>query len=384
MKLLLIVGTANDIFIYNYAKWLKKSMDVTIDVFEFYPSKQQGYGNEYYDNVTSAKGCVLPISRGKSIVDVIVRGRNLNKFLKDKHYDIIHSHWVVAPIALQTSLKRHCDKLVLTFWGGEFKNQRILGSKKLYRYFISHLSKDIDCIINSGSGKQKILDMLPHYKGLYKSASFGSAPLESLYELMNTESKTESKKQLGYPTNKLSVLIGYSGKPLHRHIAIIKAMNLYPGLLNQIHIVAPMTRGATDNYINLVENEIKRLGFSYTIYNGHFLNDTEMARIRNATDIVLQLSEWDGFSRSIIECLCAKSVLIYGDWLNYKSHLDAHGFEGIEVSSVETGVKKLVDILPHLEEYKNMIEKNHENGRHQAIWSECIVDWVNAYQDILK
>ena len=168
MKLLLIVGTANDIFIYNYAKWLKKSMDVTIDVFEFYPSKQQEYGNEYYDNVTSAKGCVLPISRGKSIVDVIVRGRNLNKFLKDKHYDIIHSHWVVAPIALQTSLKRHCDKLVLTFWGGEFKNQRILGSKKLYRYFISHLSKDIDCIINSGSGKQKILDMLPHYKGLYK------------------------------------------------------------------------------------------------------------------------------------------------------------------------------------------------------------------------
>ena len=51
MKLLLIVGCANDIFVYNYAKWLKKSMNVSIDIFEFFPSSQQSFGTEYYDNV---------------------------------------------------------------------------------------------------------------------------------------------------------------------------------------------------------------------------------------------------------------------------------------------------------------------------------------------
>ena len=81
MKLLLVVGCANDIFVYNYAKWLKKSMDVSIDVFEFFPSSQQGYGNEYYDNVATAKGYFIPLRRGKMLVDSIVRGKNLKLFL---------------------------------------------------------------------------------------------------------------------------------------------------------------------------------------------------------------------------------------------------------------------------------------------------------------
>ena len=42
MELLLVAGTSNDIFIYNYAKWLKKTMDCRIDVFEFSPSAFQG------------------------------------------------------------------------------------------------------------------------------------------------------------------------------------------------------------------------------------------------------------------------------------------------------------------------------------------------------
>lgn len=382
MNILLIVGSANDIFIYNYAKWMKKSMNCHIDVFEFYPSKRQGYGNEYYENIGSASSCGIPVVR--IYIDPYIKARNLSSFLKGKKYDIIHCHWVVAPIVLQSNLKRHCHKLILTFWGGEFLKQKILGSSKLYHYYINHLSKDVDCIINGENGKQELLDLLPHYKGLYKPASLGSAPLESLYELMHTESKTESKKKLDFPTNKFSVLIGYSGKPIHHHIAIIKTMNLYPDLCEQIHIVAPMTRGAADNYISLVENELKGLGISYTIFSGRFLSNIEIARIRNATDIVLQLSEWDGFSRSIIECLCAKSILIYGDWLGYERHLKPNGFDGICVKSIEEGVNKISKIINNMPQYEEMLKNNHESGKTKYMWSECIKDWVNAYNDLLK
>ena len=69
MKLLLIVGCANDIFVYNYAKWLKKSMSVSIDIFEFFPSSQQSFGAEYDDSVTIAEGYFLPFRRGKMLID---------------------------------------------------------------------------------------------------------------------------------------------------------------------------------------------------------------------------------------------------------------------------------------------------------------------------
>ena len=382
MNLLLIVGAANDIFIYNYAKWLKASMNVCIDVFEFYHSNQQGYGYEYFDNVISAKGCDIPKIR--VFVDSCLLGGQLKKYLNNKMYDIIHCQWIVAPFVLQRNLKKHCKKLILTFWGGEFDKQKILYSNKLYRYNLNRLSKQVDCIINDYNGKMAILNNLPYYKGDFKAASLGSAPLEELYNLMQEESKTESKKKLNMPSDKQVVLIGYSGKAIHRQLPIIKELHKYPQLKEKIHILAPMTRGASKDFVLLVENELNELGFSYTLIKDRFLTDEEMARIRNATDVVLQFSEWDGFSRSIIECLCAKSILLYGDWLEYENYLTPSGFEGVAVSSVEDGIFTLSNVIANMFDYQEITQKNCENGRHQALWSYCIKDWVNAYTDLLK
>lgn len=384
MKLLLIVGSANDIFIYNYAKWLKKSMDVTIDVFEFYPSNQQGYGNEYYDNVTSAKGYQLPLPKGSGLVDAFVRAHCLKKFLKGKQYDIIHAHWIVAPLVLVRKLKVYCKKLVLTFWGGEFVKQTVFGSNKLYCYNLDILSRQVDCIVNSATSCKTLPAKLPNFSGKYIPANLGSAPLETIYSMMQTEGKDLAKERMNMPIEKKVVLIGYSGKRMHRQLQIIRELHNYPKLRDKVHLLALMTRGGSEIFVKEVENELSDLGFTYTLISGNFLSDEQMARTRIATDITLQLSEWDGFSRSIIECLCAKSILIYGDWLGYESHMTTSGFEGIMSSSVEDAISKLDSIVNHFDEYKIITEKNSENGRHQAIWSECIVDWVNAYQDLLK
>lgn len=384
LKLLLIVGYSDDIFIFNYAKWLKKQIeDVSIDVFEIYQSSQQGYDNRFYNCVTSADGCDLPVPRGKSVVDVIARGHSLYRYLRGRHYDIIHSQWVVAPVVLQNDMKKHCEKFVLTFWGGEFIEQKVLGSSKIYRYLLNRLSKNVDCIINSSEGKQDILNKLPYFKGTYKYGYLGSAPLEALFDLISTESKSESKKTLGMPVDKLTVIIGYSGKPLHRHIAIIKALQGYPELIKRIHLIVSMTRGATNDYIERVENELKELGCSYSLFRGRFLSDTEIARIRNATDVVLQLSEWDGFSRSIVECLSAKSLMIYGDWLDYKKHMKTYGFEGLSVPSIDVGVSKLAEVLSNPSIYSGMLENNCKRVRNKALWSECIKDWIGAYYSLL-
>ena len=186
------------------------------------------------------------------------------------------------------------------------------------------------------------------------------------------------------PEDKLSVMIGYSGKVLHRHIPIVRELVQHPCLRERIHILAPMTRGSKEDYVEAVRQELENSGFSYTLISGRFLSDEDMARVRNATDIALQLSEWDGFSRSIVECLCAGSVLVYGKWLEYGRLLSPAGLEGIEVDSIGSGVAALASIVDNMDAYKEMAVSNHENGRHQGLWSECIKDWVEAYKELIE
>lgn len=382
MKLLLIVGSTSSIFVYNYAKWLKKSMNVSIDIFEFFPSSQQSYGTEYYDNVKTAKGYFLPFRRGKMLIDSIVRGYSLKSFLYNKHYDVIHCHWIVSPVVIQKSLKKHCKKLILSFWGGELVEQKILYSTSIYRHYLKQLVKQADFIINDKEGKANTLKQFPYFKGEYRAGSYGSAPIEALYDLMKFEKKETSKQSLGISVGKLTILIGYSGKRLHQHLPIISALAQHDELKNKVHILAPMTRDADTDYIESVKQALDNSGYEFTLLSGRYLSDKEIAQIRNATDIVLQFSLFDGFSRSIIECLCAKSVVIYGNWLGYEQYMGASSYMGVEVSSIEDGITKLAEVINNLDSFSPILEKNHEFGRHHTMWSECIKDWVNVYNDI--
>lgn len=377
-KLLMVVGSANDIFVYNMAKWLKKSMDIQIDIYEFYPSNQQGYSNEYYDCVESAPHCNIKYLR--IFVNPIIQGRSLDRYLKNKHYDAIHLHWMTPSTVMAKSYKQHCRKLYATFWGGEFDNLTLLMSNRLYQKRLTSLANDIDCIVNSPTFERNILQNLPSYNGTFYSGKFGSAPLECLYQLVGTENKEQSKAKLSFPTDKISVMLGYSGKRLHRHIDIVKELSKHNNLKTKIHLFAPMTRGADSTYVEMLEEELRDSGYSYTIFKGNFLTDEEVARIRNATDIALQLSAFDGFSRSVVECLCAKSILLYGNWLGYHTYMTEEQFQGIEVQSIHQAITILPEIIDNIKDYRKMTESNYENGKTHNLWSSCIQDWVKAYR----
>lgn len=382
MNLLLIVGSANDIFIYNYAKWLKASMDVTIDVFEFYPSNKQGYGHEFYDSVCSAKSCGIPKLR--RLIDVYIKSKNLAGFLKGRDYDIIHCHWIVPPVVLVKDLKLYCRKLVVTFWGGEFTHADILCSKRLFQKHLDRFVENVDAIVNDSESESALEARLPKFHGEYYGAELGSAPIGELYELMLKEDKYTSQKALGISPGRIVVLIGYSGKQIHQHLQIIELLEKHEELKSRLHLLAPMTRGANEKYTELVEKRLQKSGYSYTIISGRFLSDKEVAQIRNATQITLQLSTFDGFSRSIIECLCAKSILIYGEWLGYTKHLTQTGFIGIGVRSMEEGVNVIPEVLEKMENYDEVLLSNYEKGKSKYLWSECIHNWVNAYKDLLR
>jgi hypothetical protein len=83
-------------------------MNVSIDVFEFYPSDKQGYGSEYYDDVITVNQSSW-IKRNKysnSLFFDFYAARELDIFLKNKQYDAIQCHWIVPPMVLSRELSR--------------------------------------------------------------------------------------------------------------------------------------------------------------------------------------------------------------------------------------------------------------------------------------
>ena len=383
MRLLLVVGTANDIFIYNMARWLKASMAVEIDVFECCPAQQQSFGNTYYNRVVPADLSSWYYRRPfASFTKDLGVHRQLVRFLHGRHYDVIHCHWISAPVVLTRTLSRHCDRLFATFWGGELEQQRFLRSHACYLHHLHRFIKTVDVVVNSESFYEKISSSLPDFRGKYHIGNLGSAPLEELYRLMEKTDRVEVRRQWGIADDMVSVLIGYSGKELHQHLEVIDAFRCYPEGCGKYHLLAPMTRSADPAYVSEVEQALAASGYRYTLIRDRFLSDVEQASLRYATDVAFQASRFDGFSRSIVECLCARSLLIYGEWLSYDAYLRDYGFFALPMESVEHGVRKLLQLSDHLNDYSEKLASNAERGRSRFLWSECIRDWVDAYQTV--
>lgn len=385
MKLLLIVGSANDVFIVNMAKWLKASMDVDIDVFEWQKDKNQTSATEYYNEVCSeATYYRFYYSGYGTVLFPFLQSRALNHFLKGRHYDIIHCHWITpSAIISAKEIRKHCNKMMCTFWGREWVLMKILNSNKVYQSYLKTFLQLVDLDVNSASFGNRILPLYPFMETKFRLGNLGATAADEINRLLQESNRNACKNYYGMPTDKISVQIGYSSKMLHQHLYIIKELEKYPQLKSSIHLLAPMTRGGGIYYIDEVENALKQSGYTYTLLRNRFLTEEEVGILRCSTDITLQLSTTDGFSRSVIEAFCAKSIIIYGNWLSYEDHLSAGGYRGIAVNSIETGVTKLLDVVASMSQYKEMVESNSAVALRYSSWSECIKDWVNIYKSVL-
>lgn len=378
-KILIICSLPNDTFIYNISRWLKSKMDITIDIVHYARNPEQTCSMEYYDDVH-----YLEFKKGLLRAPAFrhfPQSKALLEWLKGKHYDIIHCQAAIQASVLSTDLKKHCDKLCLTFWGGEMETMRIMYSNALYKCYLKRFLKKVDLVMNSPIFNDRMTRSYPFLKGHTRPAYFGSVPLEKLFELIKSESKGESKSKLGIDDKKTTVLIGYSGKSIHNHLSIIKELSQIVRLKERLHLLAPMTRGGHASYIDEVSGALESSGYTYTLLRDQFLSDCAVARLRNATDITLQLSDYDGFSRSIVECMGAESILIYGNWLDYDQRLKEEGLAGIRIKGLKELGKTLTDILEHPQAYNEDCKKNSQNISKNNLWEYCISDWITAYSE---
>ena len=381
MHILLVVSSANDVFIYNLAKWLKQAINCTIDAFELNPSSNanQEDSSNLFETVCTAnrtqwwwrnKFC-------RFVFSPLMFARQLDRFVSRTHYDVVHVQGVWSYVPLSRKLKSHTDRLFISFWGNEHILGKVWHSHIIFNSQLKQFIKTVDGITGSLARLKEMHSLFPD-TNLYESR-LGIASLDTIVALSESEPKENSKVFWRMPTNKTSVLIGYSGKRLHNHLDIINRLNRHVDLYDSIHLLAPMTRGATADYVGEVETALAESGFSFTLLKDRFLTNEEIARLRHATDIVFQFADNDAYSRSIIECICAGAVLIYGNWIKYTELLADDGFEAFEEGSIEDGIVVLRDYVISPEKYKRIADNNAAAGCSQFLWSECIKDFVRIY-----
>ncbi|MBQ4206244.1 MAG: glycosyltransferase [Bacteroidales bacterium] len=383
---ILLVGDANSIFFVHYANALKKAMDVEVHVYSPFPNKGDyatyPYDYVYFDDYELKK--YSNIRYLSWFYEPYFKRQRFGRFLKRNEikYDIIHFKWIIPAWVLCPKLyRKYTDKICLMLWGGELEHLQLLRSHRYYLAKLGRFMKTADAVI-SNMANQVLFDKFPFVKPIVRYGNYGSSIVEKLSQM--SETREDCKAKMGIAADKITVVLGYSGKMLHNHDKILKDIvnhNGFKDVVNKLHFIFPMSRNFGQDYCDGLETVLKQNCCSYTMIKD-YLSDEDVACLRKATDIMFQLSDFDNLSSSITESLCANTVLISGDWFPTYHVLKDAGFKYLEVSNREEAVDVFYKVIDNQEYYRDMVKDNKNLAMRQYSWSECIKDWVKVYKEL--
>jgi len=107
--------------------------------------------------------------------------------------------------------------------------------------------------------------------------------------------------------------------------------------------------------------------------------DREIALIRKASDVFINVQVTDQFSGSMQEHLFAENVVITGDWLPYKT-LDERGVFMRKVSSVDDVGRELLHVAHNLDSLRKNCLINPDIIWELSSWEKNIQSWVGLYE----
>lgn len=383
---ILLVGDANSIFFVHYANALKKAMDVEVHVYSPVPNKGDytafPYDYVYFDDYELKK--ISKIRFVSWLFNPYVMRRRFSKFLKKnaKKYDIIHFKWILPSwVICPKAYRKYADKICVTLWGGELEYLQLLRSHKYYLSKLGSLIKSADAVVGVMEN-HRFFDIFPFAKPISHHAIYGSTIIEKLSQM--TQTKDDSKKILGIEPEKITVMLGYSGKTLHNHDKILNDIvkhDDFKGVVNKLHFIFPMSRSYDAAYCDGLEAVLKQNGCSYSMIKT-YMSDDDVATLRNATDVMFQLSDFDNLSGSILESLCANTLLISGDWFPSYHVLKEAGFKYLEVSGREEAVDDFYKVIGNYGYYRDFVKNNKNVAALKHSWSEIIKDWARVYREL--
>lgn len=390
---ILLVGQADSIFFEYYTKTIKQIRpDINFDVFSV-DSIQGKYDlsacnkivindwdNSSFRKIKGLRTIIYPFYTWLSLCNFLQRN--------NKYYDIIHYKWLISGVILfPNKIKKYCRKTIATFWGSEIETQKFLFSKNFYKLILNYFIKKTNAIINQSQKTKQYISQVIGNANKFYFAKYGSSIIDQLEELLKSrETKKNSKAKYGISEEKISISIGYSGKKLHNHIIVIEELfnnNEFNLQKNLFHFILPMNYGCDNDYATKVENILKKYTNHYTLLYPQKYPDKDIARLRNATDLMIQLSKSDGLSASIIEAFYSGSLIISGTWLPYDI-LKQKGFYFYELNGIDQELPELIlNISENITDELKNCQQNRTKWDYDS-WENVIPNWIEIYEKVLQ
>lgn len=376
MKILLICN-AESVYVYNYIKNVLIPMGCDITVLATAESTM--YKNFYCSKNIKIKE-VKPINK---YIAKLPKVRVIMQIVQDMkdikslgEFDYCHIHMYSFLFLLAACLTRkNTGKIVVSFWGSDlFTRNKTARIEKM-------LMNKVNIITLSTYAMADKFHELFGYNNDDKivNVKFGLSVFETIDSFINKEESGLSKKTMSIPEDKFIVTCGCNGKPTQQHLETLEAIGRCPEYIkNKLFIVLPMSYGNDDiMYMNKVADQLNKSNIDGRILK-QFLSRDEIAMLRLATDVFINVQKTDAFSGTMQEHLFAGSVVINGNWLDYRD-LDEAGVKYVKIKNFLGLTEKITDIVDNYNNYHKDIIVNRGIIWNLSSWEQVRHKWQSLY-----
>lgn len=377
-KRVLLIGNGNHQLNYHFVNWFINQYgdEYVFDLFNTNNTISEEYSriydNIYFSRTSSFLGRIRLLKR---LYVVLMLNINFNRI--SDHYHIIHINFAWLKLAYLLNLRKKAKYVIVSIWGSDFYRKSSRQKKTLSK--LLNRSDLINCTNEKTLLLIKSYFKLPEKK--MNSIRIGLEPLERLKGLKLT--KAGCKDYLTIPADKKLITIGYNARPEQEHLKIIELIKQNREKFDNkqdLFFLFPLTYGGTKQYLNKVKVALNGFPFEYKLITG-FLSDNEIAIVRKATDIFVQLQPTDQLSGSMQEHMYAGSIVITGSWLPYQIFKEM-GIHFRTIDNFAELVPELGQCIENMELELRKTEPNREKIYEFSGWGTLIKEWKSLYDSL--
>ncbi|MCF6269623.1 MAG: hypothetical protein L3J41_07925 [Melioribacteraceae bacterium] len=378
MKILFLGNPASPL-IQHLCSELKKTNDsIKIDIIAIPYRFNSKISSESFDEIFNLGNNFISLEKIPYLKNIYFISNLRDLINQLPKYDVVSIQFVYYFYSLIIKeIKNKGKKFTITFWGSDFNKVNFWQKAQLKK-----IVNNADLVTTANSTfSQKIIDRFGTAKSKFRIARFGLAPLNSLRVLRKNMSGNEAKAKLGI-FNKFVITIGYNANKIQQHFRIINELKqVLEKLPSNYLLVFPMTYGFGNRkkYTEKLRDELNKYNFNFIILDS-FLSNNEVAYLRLATDVMIQLQTHDQFSGSMQEHLYSENIVITGSWLPYQAFKDV-GTNFLEINNFSELKSKLPKTIDNFELEKEKCKLNPNKIWELSSWEKTISNWISIFGD---
>lgn len=300
-------------------------------------------------------------------------GRALHKV--KGNYDAVHMLFLhVGYSPWINRIRKLSPRFIVSVFGSDFYQ-----SPPIIRIVLKRIVKKVD-LLTAANPKTRA-DFIQFYgikEDRMRLCRFGLSPLDSINKLSGI-TREQAKEQLGFTPKSQVVVCGYNASPLQQHEELIASLrNMAQPYRENVLFVFPIASNAGQERKEKLKNLLALSNLQFKTID-HFLNDEDLAKLRIAADVMIQVQKTDQLSGSMQEHVFAGSVVITGHWLPY-AIFEENGIYFRKVNSVAECGRVLAETLDHLPDFQRKSAANREKIWSLSSWKSNIENWLSLYE----